>query len=457
MKLKKSPFLHITPVDKEFSALYHSLNLEVVFLPNEIVGTLSDHGYIESDDPENEETFQTLYESGFLIEESDDGFSQLRKYVDFLEEPAINILYLLLTDACNIRCKYCYFLAPMTCQYKHSHMSQETAKNALDLFVRSVSKSIAKGHLDQHIILYGGEPTLNKQVVLFTLKYIDELKSKGLLPESLSVTMNTNGTLLDSEILDQCKETGVVVAISIDGPKEVHDQMRIDRSGVGTFDKVMEGYEKAKKHGVKTGVCVTIDKHNIDKMKEIIYWLNNDVGAKGMGFNILIENSSSQTENQKNGYAKIAVHELIESFKVARQLGIYEDRMMRRVKNFVDKEPVFSDCGGCGLQVVVSPDGQAGVCQAFCGTKQFFVQESLQTLVPEEHPLWKQWRKRSPFTNEECHGCIAFGNCGGGCAYNAFVTGGSLKSLDQRFCEHAKTATEFLIIDLWESMKSKVE
>jgi len=455
MKLKQSPFLHMVSVDDEYIALYNSLNLEVAFLKKSFIEQ-HQHGQVfVSSDTLSEHILDQLKKLGLLIEEQSDGYEQYYKYQKALNEPAINILYLLLSDACNIRCRYCYFLAPMPNGYRSSLIKKETAIKALDLFARCVKKSIAKGHPEQHIVIYGGEPTLNKKVLLEVLRYIDVLKATGLLPKTVSVTVNTNGILLDGEILAKCKETGAVVAISIDGPKEIHDQMRVYSSGRGTFDEVIRSYQLAQQHGVKTGVCVTIDQHNLFRMKEIVQWLADELGVKGMGFNILIENTAGQATDDRNRYAEIVAQELIESFKVARAIGIYEDRMMRRVKAFINKEPVLSDCGGCGLQIVVSPDGKIGVCQAFCGGKEFFVTEPFETFEPESHPFWKQWRRRSPFTNETCKNCIALGNCGGGCPYNAYRTKGSIDALDERFCAHAKATTHFLIRDLWDKQKEK--
>ena len=456
MKLKQSPFLHVVPIDDERVALYNSLNLEVAFLNRDFVERHRQGQMLTSSDATSERILEQLKKLGFLIEEQADGYELYRSYQKALEEPAINILYLLLSDACNIRCRYCYFLAPMPRGYRPSLMKKETAIKALDLFTRCVKKSIARGHPEQHVVIYGGEPTLNKEVLLEALLYIDSLKAKELLPQSISVTVNTNGILLDEEILVQCKATGAVVAISIDGPKEVHDQMRVYSSGRGTFDEVIRSYQLAQHSGVKTGVCVTIDRHNLFRMKEIVRWLADELDAKGMGFNILVENDAAgQMAGERDRYAEAVAQELIESFKVARAIGVYEDRMMRRVKNFLDKEPVLSDCGGCGLQMVVSPDGKIGVCQAFCGGKEFFVAEPFETFEPESHPFWKQWRRRSPLNNEACKTCIALGNCGGGCPYNAYRVSGTIDALDERFCSHAKATTHFLIRDLWDKQKEK--
>lgn len=455
MKLKQSPFLHLVPLDNGYVALYNSLNLEVAFLKEDFIDRHRHSQAWIASDVSSKHVLESLVKLGLLIKEQADGEERYREYQKALEEPSINILYLLLSDACNIRCRYCYFLAPMPYDYRFSVMKKEVAIKALDLFARCVQKSIAKGHPEQHIVIYGGEPTINKGVLLDALRYIDALKEEGLLPKTISVTLNTNGILLDEEILNQCKSSGVVVAISIDGPKDVHDQMRVYPSGKGTFEEVLRSYRLAQDKGVKTGICVTIDQHNLFRMEEIVHWLANELGAKGMGFNILIENSVGQAEEKHDRYAEIVAQELIKSFRVARTESIYEDRMMRRVKNFLDKEPVLSDCGGCGLQIVVSPNGEIGTCQAFCGKKEFFVTEPFETFDPESHSFWKQWRKRSPFANETCKTCIALGNCGGGCPYNAHRIKGSIDALDERFCAHAIATTHFLIRDLWEKQKQK--
>ena len=446
--------MHIISMDNDYLALYNSLSLEVAFLKKDFIKKCQKNELFVSFDESSQEILMTLNKLGIIVKEEANGYELYQKYQKNLENPAINILYLLLTDTCNIRCKYCYFLAPMSHDYQPSLMKKDTAIKALDFFARCVKKSVAKGHPDQHIIIYGGEPTLNKEVILEVLIHIDKLKKDEMLPETISITINTNGILLDKQIINQCKKTGVVIAFSIDGPKEIHDQMRVYASGRGTYDEVIQSYKIAQQSKAKTGVCVTIDRHNLSHMEEIVQWLAKDLDVKGMGFNILIDNMEASGDEEY--YARTVSRELIKSFKVARKIGIYEDRMMRRVKNFIDKRPVFSDCGGCGLQVVISPDGKIGVCQAFCGKKKFFIEAPFENFEPEAHPFWKQWRKRSPLSNELCKSCIALGNCGGGCPYNAYQKKGDINALDERFCVHAKETTYFLIHDLWNEQKEKI-
>jgi uncharacterized protein len=184
-------------VDEEYVALYNSLNLEVAFLKRSFIEQHQQGRVFISSDDTSERILEQLEKLGLLIEERADGYELYQEYQKALNEPAINILYLLLSDACNIRCRYCYFLAPMPRGYLSSLMKKETVIKALDLFTRCVKRSVAKGHPDQHIVIYGGEPTLNKKVLLEALQYIDALKEKELLPKTVSVTVNTNGILLD--------------------------------------------------------------------------------------------------------------------------------------------------------------------------------------------------------------------------------------------------------------------
>ena len=52
-------------------------------------------------------------------------------------------------------------------------------------------------------------------------------------------TIQTNGTLLDDAWAAFFAEHGFLVGLSIDGPPEVHDTYRVNKSGKGSFARVM--------------------------------------------------------------------------------------------------------------------------------------------------------------------------------------------------------------------------
>ena len=455
MKYAEGPFLHKLPLGDGFTAFYNSLTMGLVFVNDAVSNKCKIPGGFQPVDAETSKLADLMVKMELLVEDGSDGLNTYHSYLKSLESPSINILYLLLSDSCNLRCKYCYFLANIQSNHNYSLMTTDVAKNAIDMFARSVHKSIAKGHKDQQIVLYGGEPTLNKETLLFALDYIVKAKRDKELPKSLSIIINTNGILLDEDIINSAKKSEATIAISIDGPEHVHDQLRVYPDGSPTLSDVIAKYLLAKSMGAKTGLCCTVDDHNLGNLTSVLEWLSDELDVKGMGFNILLENKNNLSQAKYDEYSQLVAKELIDCFKIARRKGIYEDRIMRRVRNFVEKSPVYSDCGGCGLQAVVAPSGEIGVCQAFCGTKDYFVKADLTKFEPEKHDYWIEWRKRSPLNMEQCKTCVAFGNCGGGCPYSANARKGSIWELDERFCVHAKLTVEFLIQDLWTTKYQK--
>jgi len=101
-----------------------------------------------------------------------------------------------------------------------------------------------------------------------------------------------------------------------------------------------------------------------------------------------------------------------------------------------------------GDQLVITPDGMAGVCQAYIGSKENFVpMDEIKDVT--KHPLWSKWRFRSPLYQKQCVSCISLGICGGGCPASAELKTGSRYNLDERACHHSKQTLEWLIWDAY--------
>lgn len=326
-------------------------------------------------------------------------------------------------------------------------MSESVARHGIDLFAKALADS--HGVDEPQIIFYGGEPLLNLAVMKKTFGYIEQLKERGRLPGNTSITVNTNGTLINNDVITAFKSAeNLNVAISLDGPKDVHDACRKYHHSGGTYDDIMKGYQKLADSGIGVGFCCTISRHNVDRLEEIAHWFVDELSATSMGFNILIENPRvDEMRGDIETYARMVTEKIIKCFLFFRERGVHEDRIMRKVNAFVDGYVYYYDCGGCGQQIVVAPDGQIGVCQGYCGTKKYFVKPDSQ-FNPLKHPIWELWCYRSPLFMPQCKNCIALSICGGGCPYSADQRHGSIWELDDVFCVHAKTTAEFLIQDL---------
>ena len=99
---------------------------------------------------------------------------------------------------------------------------------------------------------------LGKEGLAFVLTTL-----RNSLPESIAISIQTNGTLITSEILDLCEDNDVTISVSLDGPRHIHDRNRIGFDSLGTFDRVMAGLHRLRSHSAGdhlfSGVLAVID------------------------------------------------------------------------------------------------------------------------------------------------------------------------------------------------------
>ena len=150
-------------------------------------------------------------------------------------------LTLVVSEACNLRCTYCMYGDHYPDFRKHSTllMKSNTAKRSIDFFLERCKK-------DEPVSIgfYGGEPLINFDLIEFCLTYASQqYPSKH---QHLGFTMTTNGTLLNSEAVDVLQEYNVMLAISLDGPKDIHDHNRIASDGSGSFNKIVRNLRYLK-------------------------------------------------------------------------------------------------------------------------------------------------------------------------------------------------------------------
>lgn len=265
----------------------------------------------------------------------------------------------------------------------------------------------------------------------------------------------TNALLLSEERAINLKKLGVSIAISIDGFSEKANEMRVDISGQNVFNRILKKLDMCKKIGVEVSLSVTLSEETIKDTKSILNLIDN-YGIKSFGFNIMMSDENFIVSNEYNVKASKFI---IDEFLELRKLGIYEDRIMRKLKSFTKSQIYFSDCAATsGGQIVIAPNGQVGICHGCLHNKQYFI-----TNVDDfEFDATKdknfiEWSQLTPINKEECQRCPALGICGGGCPINALhlKKGNTIHDLDERFCIHSKMTLDFLIKDLYRIIKDR--
>jgi uncharacterized protein len=124
----------------------------------------------------------------------------------------------LLTNNCNLRCKYCYQK-----ENKSDNIYNKTSENVIDAFAEYCKKEEI-----YDVKLFGGEPLFYKNLFIYCV-----LKLKQIVP-NIHIHLVTNGTLVDMEILNIIKENDISIILSLDGDRETHNLMR------GGFDDILK-------------------------------------------------------------------------------------------------------------------------------------------------------------------------------------------------------------------------
>ena len=140
------------------------------------------------------------------------------------------------TDACNLRCKYCGYadLYEGYDQRENLKFPFQKAKLIIDYLYEYWKKQYcADVNNPISISFYGGEPLLN---VPFIKQVIDYLESLNPIGKKFHYNMTTNAMLLD-KYMDFLVEKEFRLLISLDGD-EKGQSYRVDAKGQNSFNKV---------------------------------------------------------------------------------------------------------------------------------------------------------------------------------------------------------------------------
>ena len=146
-------------------------------------------------------------------------------------------LTVLTSTDCNLGCGYCFQNTGQDPKggsrpprIEHARLTSETIGTALDF----TGARMAEGGFEHlSITLFGGEPLLNP-------RGCRELLARAADYGLVGAGMISNGTLLTPRVAAQLAELGLRdVQITFDGDREQHDAVRVQRSGGGTFDTIV--------------------------------------------------------------------------------------------------------------------------------------------------------------------------------------------------------------------------
>ena len=155
-----------------------------------------------------------------------------------IEYNLINLKQLVfeVTDACNLRCKYCGYadLYEGYDQRENLKFPFHKAKLIINYLYEYWEKQhCADVNVPISISFYGGEPLLNMPFIQQVIEYVESLEPIG---KKFHYNMTTNGMLLD-KYMNFLVEKEFRLLISLDGD-EKGQSYRVDAKGHNSFNKV---------------------------------------------------------------------------------------------------------------------------------------------------------------------------------------------------------------------------
>lgn len=104
-----------------------------------------------------------------------------------------------------------------------------------------------------------------------------ELEAKYACPPTvISNAIQTNAVLVNDEWAEFLAAYRFLVGVSLDGPEEIHDTMRKDRGGHGSFRRVMAGIEALQRRSVDLNILCVVGPHNVQRARDLMQFYRRE-------------------------------------------------------------------------------------------------------------------------------------------------------------------------------------
>ena len=334
------------------------------------------------------------------------------------------------SSACNMRCKYCFYhdVASERDIASFGAMSEDVACAVIDS-----AFELADGG-SVYFAFQGGEPLLRgKDFFRFFFDRVNNSKGKS----AVSLSMQTNGTLIDEEWAQLFKQNDVLVGLSLDGDRN-DNSFRMYADFSPAFNDIMRAAELLKGAGVDFNILSVVTGRLADNI-ERVYAFFKKCGFKFLQFIPCLrpfagaEGELYMTQAQYARFLITLFNLYVKDFMRGEYVSI------RRFDNWV-RLYLGERCEECGVggfcshQFVVEGNGNVYPCDFYCLDDLLLgniTQKSFSEMARSKKA--EDFIRSSLFMPQKCRTCPYFFLCrGGGCkrarsydycaAYKAFFS-----------------------------------
>ena len=371
---------------------------------------------------------ETLKEQGKLF--APDVYAD--KAFDFKKRSTVvKALCLHVAHTCNLNCEYC-FASQGKYHGDRALMSFEVGKQALDFLV---ANSGTRRNLE--VDFFGGEPLMNWDVVKQLVAYARSIEQEK--QKNFRFTLTTNGVLVDDEVIEFANREMHNVVMSLDGRKEVHDHLRKNYAGQGSYDLIVPKFQEfARRRGDRDYyVRGTYTHNNVDFTKDIFHMAD-------LGFTELSMEPVVCAPGEPYALTQEDLPKLMEQYEILAKEMIRrkeEGRPFTFYHYMIDLTHgpcIYKRISGCGSgteYMAVTPWGDLYPCHQFVGDEKYLMGNVWDGVTRPE--LRDEFKLCNVYARPDCKDCWARLYCSGGCAANAYHATGSIRGIYEYGCERS--------------------
>jgi len=295
-----------------------------------------------------------------------------------------------LTVYCNLKCKMCSVWEIR----KHGvplELAEQLLRDAYELGARE-------------FVPTGAESFMRKDFV----EIVEYAHALGYWHQSIV----TNGTMIDGDDFDRLARCpSIKLNISIDGPREIHDELR----GAGNYDKSVATARECIRRGIDVGLSGVILRESLPHVTALID-LAAEIGVRGVSYQpFQIEIAGAHKDIPRFSLASIERETIASALKnlsryaVSKNISIFTEPLFGEIPDYLlfDKRPIPS--GGCSLpstMLLVDWKGDVYPCFFMWTNKDRMGNVYRDRLTDIWHSrMHKQMQMLA--LSERCPGCLA--------------------------------------------------
>ncbi|MBQ1264992.1 MAG: thioether cross-link-forming SCIFF peptide maturase [Oscillospiraceae bacterium] len=352
----------------------------------------------------------------------------------------VKALCLHIAHTCNLNCSY-YFAAQGKYHGDRAVMSFEVGKRALDFLVEN---SGTRRNLE--VDFFGGEPLMNFDVVKQLVAYARSIEKEH--NKNFRFTLTTNGVLIDDDVIDFANREMSNVVLSLDGRKQIHDRLRVDYAGNGSYEKIVPKFQKLveARGGKNYYMRGTFTHANPDFTNDVFHMA--DLGFTELSMEPVVcapDDPAALTDEDleivKKQYELLA-EDMLRREREGKPITFYHYMLDLTSGPCIYKR--ISGCGSGTEYMAVTPWGDLYPCHQFVGEETYKLGNIWSGVTNDA--LREQFRACNAYSRPDCKDCWAKLYCSGGCAANAYHATGSIGGVYKPGCELFRKRIECAIM-----------